>query len=355
MFLFCVVGSGKWRLSNWNGGCWDLLGFLFCCVFCCLAHCPGKIVFLGRENHFFKLESGGCWDFFFCGVYCCLADCRAKNDVWVGKIIFLKLETSDCWDLLGFLLLRCPGKTWFLGRENHFSEAIAGICWDFFFCGVYTAACKIAGQGEWRLLGFLLLRCPGKKWFLGRENHFSEAIAGICWDFFFCGVYTAACKIAGQGEWRLLGFLLLRCPGKKWFLGRENHFSEAIAGICWDFFFCGVYTAACKIAGQGEWRLLGFAGISSFAVSIPLLARLPGKESGGCWDLLGFLLLRCLLLLGRLPGKNKIFGSGKSFFWNWRRAIAEICLDFSFFALLGRLITLVKLETHTDCQRDWLY
>ena len=40
----------------------------------------------------------------------------------------------------------------------------------------------------------------------------------------------------------------------------------AVAGICWDF-FGGVYIAACKIAGQGEWRLLGFAGISSFTVS----------------------------------------------------------------------------------------
>ena len=47
-----------------------------------------------------------------------------------------------------------------------------------------------------------------------------------------------------------------------------------------------------------EWRLLGFAGTG----------KLPGKkwllgwenhfvklESGGCWDLMGFLLLRCLL------------------------------------------------------------
>ena len=55
-----------------------------------------------------------------------LADCPEKNDFWVGEIIFLKLESGDCWDLLGFLLLRCrlllgglPGKKWFLGRENH--------------------------------------------------------------------------------------------------------------------------------------------------------------------------------------------------------------------------------------------
>ena len=40
------------------------------------------------------------------------------------------------------------------------------------------------------------------------------------------------------------------------------------SGGYWDlpFFFCGVYIAACKIAGQGEWRLLGFAGFSTFAV-----------------------------------------------------------------------------------------
>ena len=77
----------------------------------------------------------------------------------------------------------------------------------------------------------------------------------------------------------------------------------AVAGICWDFFFCGVYTAACKIAGQGEWRLLGFAGISSFAVSTAAWQTARKKqdfwvgkiiflklEKSDCRDLLGFLL-----------------------------------------------------------------
>ena len=100
----------------------------------------------------------------------------------------------------------------------------------------------------------------------------------------------------------------------------------AVAGICWDF-FCGVYIAACKIAGQGEWRLLGFAGISSFAVPTAVWQSAGEKkmffwvgkmiflklETSDCWDLLRFLLLRCLLLLGELPGKKMIFGSGKSF------------------------------------------
>ena len=169
---------------------WRLLRFawiLFCCVFCCLAHCPGK------------------------------------NDFWVGEIIF---------------------QSW--------RVAAAGICWDW--------------QTAW------------KKVIFGLGKSFSEI-----------------------GEWRLLGF----------------------AG----FFFCGVCIAACKIAGQGEWRLLRFAGISSFGVSTAVWQSAGEKkdfwvgkmiflklETSDCWDLLGFLLLRCLLLLGELPGKKMIFGSGKSFF-----------------------------------------
>ena len=191
-----------------------------------------------------------------------------------------------------------------LGRENDVCQigvAVARLCLDFFFA-VSSAAWHTVRKkwflrrenyffeiGEWRLLGFA---GPGKKWFLGWENHFCEigelrllgfarfsfffrclycclqdcrarrvAVAGLCWDFFFCGVY---CCLAG-------------CPAKKWFLGLENHFCEI-----------------------GEWQLLGF------------------------------LLLRCLLLLGGLPGKKMIFGSGKSFFWNWGLAIAGICWDFFF-------------------------
>ena len=57
--------------------------------------------------------------------------------------------------------------------------------------------------------------------------------------------------------------------------------------------------------------MLGFAGISSFAVSTAAWRTARQKkdfwvgkiiflklETSDCWDLLGFLLLRCLLLLG---------------------------------------------------------
>ena len=120
-----------------------------------------------------------CWDFFFYSVDCCLADCPEKNDFWVGEIIF-----------------------------NSWRVPAAGICWDW--------------QTAWKKVIF--------------------------------GLVKSFCEI---GKWRLLGFAV---------------------------FFCGVYIAACKIAGQGAWRF---------------------------WDLLGFLLLRCLLLFGRVPGKKMIFGWGK--------------------------------------------
>ena len=58
----------------------------------------------------------------------------------------------------------------------------------------------------------------------------------------------------------------------------------------------------------GEWRLLGFAGISSFTVSTAAWRAARKKkdfwvgkiiflklETSDCWDLMGFLLLRCLL------------------------------------------------------------
>ena len=128
----------------------------------------------------------------------------------------------------------------------------------------------------------------GQKVILGRENRISEAIAGICWDFSFFALSTATWQTARKK--------------KNW--GRGNHFSEI-----------------------GEWPLLGFAGISSFTVSTAAWRAARKKndfwvgeiiflklESGDCWDLLGFLLLRRRLLLGGLPGKKMIFGSGKSFF-----------------------------------------
>ena len=101
---------------------------------------------------------------------------------------------------------------------------------------------------------------------MGRENHVSEA---ICWDFSFFALFTATWQTAR----------------KKKNLGRGNHFSEI-----------------------GEWRLLGFAGISSFTVSTAAWRAAREKndfwvgkiiflklETSDCWDLMGFLLLRCLL------------------------------------------------------------
>ena len=89
-----------------------------------------------------------------------------------------------------------------------------------------------------------------------------------------------------------------------WFLQHRNPFIISAIGLgqgvwrkTWflvgKILFCGIR----------EWRLLGIAGISPF--------------------------LPCLLLLGNLPGKKMIFGSRKSFLWNW----TAICWGFSLFAL----------------------
>ena len=65
--------------------------------------------------------------------------------------------------------------------------------------------------------------------------------------------------------------------------------------ICWDFSFFALSIAAWQTAlGRGN-------------DSVKL-------ESGDCWDLLGFLLLRCRLLLGGLPGKKNDFWVGKIIF-----------------------------------------
>ena len=120
-----------------------------------------------------------CWDFFFYSVDCCLADCPEKMIFGSGKSFLI---VGEC-RLLGFAGTgKLPGKKWFLGWENHFVKA--GICCCFFF------AVSI----------LLLARLPGKE----------RGGSGICWDFFFCGVYCC----------------LAECRGKKWFLGGENDFSE---------------------------------------------------------------------------------------------------------------------------------
>ena len=160
-----------------------------------------------------------------------------------------------------------------LGRENDVCQigmAVAGLCLDFFFA-VSSAA--------WHTVPENMFFWVGKLIFL----NWRVAVAGIS-SF---AVSTAVWQIAAQK--------MMFGSGKSFFL----NWRLAIAGICWDFFFCGVRAKHDFWVGKITFlkRLLGFAGISSFAVSILLLARLPGKESGGYWDLLRFLLLRC-------PGKK---------------------------------------------------
>ena len=383
MFIFSVVGSGKWRLSNWSGGCWALLGFFFA-VSSAASHTvlekmifgsgksflivgewrllgiagtgklPGKKWFLGWENHFVKLESGGCWDllgFFLRCLYCCLQDCRARRVAVAGI----------CWDFffcgVYCCLAECRRKKWFFGWGKWFfwnwRLAIAGFCWDFFFCGVYCC----------------LASCPAKKWFWGLENHceIGEWRLVICWDFSFFALSIAAWQTAlGRGNdsvklesgdcWDLLGFLLLRCrlllgglPGKKndFWVGKII-FLKLETSDCWDLM--GFLLLRCP-GKKWFWvgkitflkRLLGFAGISPFLRCLLLLGRLPGKKwflgrgnhfsEIGEWRFLGFAGISSFTVstaAWRAAWKKMIFGSGKSFFWSWRLAIAGIWWDFFF-------------------------
>ena len=59
-------------------------------------------------------------------------------------------------------------------------------------------------------------------------------------------------------------------------------------------------------------------------------------ESGDCWDLLGFLLLRCRLLLGGLPGKKNDFWVGKIIFLKLE---TSDCWDLMGFLLLRCLLS----------------
>ena len=84
-----------------------------------------------------------------------------------------------------------------------------------------------------------------------------------------------------------------------------------------------------------KWRLLRFAEVSPFCNARCFLADCPGKndfwvgkiiflelDSGDCWIPVFFCVYSCL------AGKKMIFGSGKSFFWNWTVVIAGF-LSFS--------------------------
>lgn len=111
-----------------------------------------------------------------------------------------------------------------------------------------------------------------------------------------------------------------------WFLQHRDHFilgvgrasgekgdvwywKVAIAGNCWGFsLFFAVPTAAAQAAREKNFSCW------NWRVTI----------AGICWD---FSFLRCLLLLGSLPGKKMTSGSGKSFLWNWK----AICWRFPVF------------------------
>ena len=319
----------------------------------------------------------------FCVACCFLADCPGKKN-WVGKIIFLELDSGDCWIPFFFCvyscLAGCPGKKWFLGRENHFLELNSGGCWiPFFFCVYSCLAC-----------------CQGKKWFLGRENHFLELNSGGCWiPFFFC-VYSC---LAG-------------CRGKKWFLGRENFFGieqwwlldsflflclqllgrlprkkndfwvgkiiflELDSGDCWiPFFFC-VYSCLAGCPGKKNW------------VGKIIFLEL---NSGDCWIPFFFCVYSCL---AGCPRKKWFLGRENHFFWNWTVVIAGFFLFCVYSCLAGcpekndfwvgkiifwhcgewwllgflqgllRLLCLLRVgiqrpqwgkNTCEDCQKDWLY
>ena len=173
-----------------------------------------------------------------------------KNDFWAWKIIFVKLESGDWWFAGISPFLHC---LLLLGRLPWVGEiilwnwrvAIAGICWDFFFCGVR------AKNDFW----------VGKITFLKRLLGF----AGIS-SF---TVSTAA--------WRTARKKMIFGSGKSFFW----NWRVAIAGICWDFFFYGV---DCCLAGCPEKN--------DFWVGKIIFLKL---ETSDCWDLMGFLLLRCLL------------------------------------------------------------
>ena len=193
------------------------------------------------------------------------------------------------WRLLGFAGTgKLPGKKWFLGWENHFVKLESGGCWDLlgiFFAVSILLLARLPGKesgGCWDLLGFLLLRClllfgrvPGKKMIFGWGKWFfwtwRLAIAGICWDFSFFALSTAT------STWQTARKKMIFGSGKSFFW----NWRVAIAGICWDFFFYGV---DCCLAGCPEKN--------DFWVGKIIFLKL---ETSGCWDLMGFLLLRCLL------------------------------------------------------------
>ena len=199
----------------------------------------------------------------------------------------------------------CLGKKWILGRENHFFNGkvpIAAICWGFSFL-----RCLL-----------LLGRLPRKNWILGRENHFLMEkcrLPRFADVSPFCVVY---CCLAG-------------CPGKKRILGRENHFF-----------------------GWEKCRLLRLLKPPRFCIVDRCLADYPGKM---------------------------IFGSGKSFsvlvcffvalvdlFVVLVLCLLVLCLLFLFFVLLVWWFVLFPKRlrvgiqcpqwgknTCEDCQKDWSY
>ena len=150
---------------------------------------------------------------------------------------------------------------------------------------------------EWRLLRFAwiffccvfccLAQCPGKNDFWVGEIIFQSwrvAAAGICWDWQTAWkkvIFGLGKSFSEIGEWRLLGFagiFFLRCLYCCLQDCRARR--VAVAGICWDFFFWGVRAKNDFWVGKITFlkRLLGFAGISPFLRCLLLLGRLPGKK-----------------------------------------------------------------------------
>ena len=183
--------------------------------------------------------------------------------------MFVKLE----WRLLGFagmsfllcllLLGTLSGKHDFWVGKIIFVKLESGDCGD--------------------LLGFGLADCPAKSDFGVGKVIFVKLESGGCWALLGCLSCCAYCCLA-------------HCPENKNFWVGKIIFVKLESGDCGDLLGFGLADCPAK---------------SDFGVGKVIFVKL---ESGGCWDLLGFLLLRCLLLLGTLSGKQKIFlGSGKSF------------------------------------------
>ena len=189
-------------------------------------------------------------------------------------------------------------------------------------------------------LGFLLLRCHcfgggGKEG--GQKNDFWVG------KIIFLKLETGgAAGVSPFSAWQTARKTMIFGPPKSFL----QKWSVAIAGICWDFFFCGV-TASWGGEGAAQKKNDFWVGKIIFlkletrdcrGFSFFCMADCPEKcdffgsakiicaklECGDCWGLLGFLLFAVSTASWGGRQKNMIFGSGKSFFGNWRMAMADL-------------------------------